>query len=93
MKNKSKLFNEIRAVLLEINPVGAYIPSLNNTDEYDYEVSEILIKCSECKSIQDVYQNVYLIFSQAFGEKEARFRSENLNKVAKRILEIFTSQH
>jgi hypothetical protein len=76
------LFDEIAAILFELDPVGINFES--NTDEYEPEVGTILPRLRSCSSVADARRVIHEEFVRWF-EPETAGPESNYQEAAERI--------
>ena len=84
------LFDEVAAILFELDPVGINFES--NTDEYEPEAGTILSRLDSCSSADDARHVIHEEFARWFEAENAGPES-NYQEAAERIWAAWRRAH
>ncbi|HNS16407.1 MAG TPA: hypothetical protein PKI34_01130 [Bacteroidales bacterium] len=79
------LFQELMAILNQYDPIGLYIPELYITNEYNLEVSTIIVQLGDAKNEDDVINLVYKEFKRWFASHNTERDYKIYTEMAKAI--------
>ena len=80
------LRNKIRKIFNKHDPVGIYIHKNVNFDEYDPEISGVLIRFKRSKNLKEFTDEIHNVFHNMFSNM--RIPKDNLDKLAKDVYEL-----
>ena len=81
------LQEKIRALLLQVDPIGIYDPEARNDDEYDSEIRVILERLPSCQTPQEIQAMLWEVFSGFFTPSIAGSQ-EHYRDLAQKISEL-----
>jgi len=86
--NSSDLKTHIRKIILDVNPVGAYIIEDENTNEYDPEIELILKDICKCHTKQQLFDLFITVFDLQFGENVNVTRHKEFIVISDKVWEL-----
>lgn len=67
----TKIRNELRKIFNKYDPIGIYVDDETNSDEYDPEISGLIIRFERSKNKEEFLDEVYTVFKNMFDDKIA----------------------
>ena len=88
-KEYGSLFDEISAILFDVDPIGINYDS--NRDEYDGEAGTIIPRLHTCHSVEDANNVIYEEFIRWFS-KETVGNKEKYQIIAEKVWNIWANR-
>ncbi|MEK6983594.1 MAG: hypothetical protein AABX33_03400 [Nanoarchaeota archaeon] len=84
------LKNELRRIFNKHDPVGIFMHEDVNFNEYDPEISGIVIRFKRSKNLKEFADEINNVFHNMFSG--IRIRKDTLDKLAKDVYELLNSE-
>jgi hypothetical protein len=88
---KKRKIEKIKDIINKYNPIGIYVDTETNLDEYNPEIRLILSAFKKSKNPEGFLKKVYKIFVKMFGKKDAR-QFNDYTKMSDEIYGVLTKE-
>ena len=88
---KKKIKNGLREIFNKHDPIGIYFGKETNFDEYDPEISGVIIRFNRSKNVSEFTSEIHNLVTKMFSKEIAGEKSK-YKKLAKEVYEFLNKK-